>query len=69
MELSNGALIHHPTSRDDPADLTVTLTRPGLLALLDGKTDGIGFDGDAGVLHTILSLTDLPDPDFPIVTP
>jgi alkyl sulfatase BDS1-like metallo-beta-lactamase superfamily hydrolase len=28
MELSNGVLIHHPTSREDPADLVVTLTRP-----------------------------------------
>jgi alkyl sulfatase BDS1-like metallo-beta-lactamase superfamily hydrolase len=27
MELSNGVLIHHPTQREDPADLVVTLTQ------------------------------------------
>ena len=32
MELSNGALIHYPTAGDQPADLTVTLTSPQLLA-------------------------------------
>jgi alkyl sulfatase BDS1-like metallo-beta-lactamase superfamily hydrolase len=47
MELSNGALTHHPTSREDPADLVVTLTRPQLLAMLGGAgTDGVRFDGD-----------------------
>lgn len=37
MELSNGALIHHPTRRTDPADLVITLTRPQLLAMLGGQ--------------------------------
>jgi alkyl sulfatase BDS1-like metallo-beta-lactamase superfamily hydrolase len=73
MELSNGALIHHPThgtSRARDADLTVTLTRPQLLALLTaGATDGLDLDGDAGVLERLSSLTDAPNPDFPIVTP
>jgi alkyl sulfatase BDS1-like metallo-beta-lactamase superfamily hydrolase len=70
MELSNGVLIHHPTAKQDPADLVVTLTRQQLLVLLAGKgTDGIEFDGDAGALPTILSLTDQPNPSFAIVTP
>lgn len=41
--------------------------------MLAGKdTDGVVFDGDAGVLDTILSLlslTDEPNPSFDIVTP
>jgi alkyl sulfatase BDS1-like metallo-beta-lactamase superfamily hydrolase len=69
MELSNGVLIHHPTRREDPADLVVTLTKPQLLALVGGSTDGIQLDGDASVLQTILGLTDQPDPNFAIVTP
>jgi alkyl sulfatase BDS1-like metallo-beta-lactamase superfamily hydrolase len=70
MELSNGALIHHPTSRTVPADLTITLTRPQLLALLGGAgTNGVQFDGDPKVFATIAGLTDQADPAFPIVTP
>ena len=70
MELSNGALIHHPTSRTEPADLTVTLTRPQLLDMLGGAgTDGVQFDGDPKTLTAIVGLTDQPDPAFPIVTP
>jgi alkyl sulfatase BDS1-like metallo-beta-lactamase superfamily hydrolase len=70
MELSNGALIHHPTSREDPADLVVTLTHPQLLAMLGGAgTDGVRFDGDPKTLATITALTDQPDPAFAIVTP
>jgi alkyl sulfatase BDS1-like metallo-beta-lactamase superfamily hydrolase len=70
MELSNGALIHHPASREDPADLVVTLTRPQLLAMLGGAgTDGVQLDGDPKTLATITALTDQPDPAFRIVTP
>ena len=69
MELSNGALIHHLTTRQDPADLVVTLTREQLLALVGGDTSGIAFDGDQKVLGTIMALTDQPDPAFAIVTP
>ncbi|HEY5847144.1 MAG TPA: alkyl sulfatase dimerization domain-containing protein [Nakamurella sp.] len=70
MELSNGVLVHHPTTREQPADLAVTLTRPQLLELFAGKgTEGVEFDGDAGVLTTILALTDQPDPSFALVTP
>jgi alkyl sulfatase BDS1-like metallo-beta-lactamase superfamily hydrolase len=70
MELSNGALIHRPVRTSDDADLTVTLTKPQLLAMLGGGgTDGVRFDGDAGILSRLLGLLDAPDPMFPIVTP
>ncbi|MFC8597594.1 MULTISPECIES: alkyl/aryl-sulfatase [unclassified Isoptericola] len=70
MELSNGVLIHHPTEREEPADLVVTLTRAQLLALLaDAGHDGVTFDGDPRALTTILSLLDSPDAGFAIVTP
>jgi alkyl sulfatase BDS1-like metallo-beta-lactamase superfamily hydrolase len=70
MELSNGALTHHPTTRTDPADLTVTLTRAQLLAMLGGAgADGVRFDGDPKVFATVTGLTDQPDPTFAIVTP
>ena len=45
MELSNGALIHRPGNALRPADVTVTLTRSQLLALLSaGKADGVAID-------------------------
>jgi len=70
MELSNGVLIHHPTARRDTCDLVVTLTRAELLVLLAGQgVDGVGFDGDTGVLETVLSLLDEADPSFTVVTP
>ena len=70
MELSNGVLIHHPTTRDDPADLTVTLTRTQLLALLaGGGAEGVDFDGDPGVFTSIAGFTDSPAPQFNIVIP
>jgi alkyl sulfatase BDS1-like metallo-beta-lactamase superfamily hydrolase len=70
MELSNGALIHHPATVIREADLTVTLTRPQLLRLLTvGKHDDIDLAGDPGVLSRLISLTESPDPDFAIVTP
>ena len=70
MELSNGVLIHHPTAREPKTDLVLTLTHPQLLGLLaSGSLDGISATGDPAVLRTLLSLTDQPDPDFPVVTP
>ena len=70
MELSNGVLIHYPTKRTPRSDLTVTLTFAQLLGLIgNGQIDGIDTAGDTGVLQTLLSLTDPPDPNFPIVTP
>jgi len=70
MELSNGVLSHHPTTREHPADLVVTLTKPQLLAMLAGAaTDGVQLDGDPKTFATIADLTDQPDPSFAIVTP
>ena len=70
MELSNGALVHFPTSAAPAADLTVTLTRPQLLRLLfTGNHDGVDFAGDPATLPKLLALTDNPDPSFPVVTP
>jgi linear primary-alkylsulfatase len=70
MELSNGVLAHQPTARTPMTDLTLTLTFPQLLGLLaSGSLDGIQAAGDRGVLQTLLSLSDQPDPNFPIVTP
>ncbi|HZC52173.1 MAG TPA: alkyl sulfatase dimerization domain-containing protein [Mycobacterium sp.] len=70
MELSNGALIHYPTSTHQEVALTVTATRTQLLRLLAGAGhDGITMSGDATVLQRLMSLTDNADPDFAIVTP
>ncbi|MFG1810493.1 alkyl/aryl-sulfatase [Streptomyces sp. NPDC049040] len=74
LTLSNGALTHRtvPADRPRPAapDLAMTLTRPQLLAALDGRgLDGIATEGDPAALDRLLSLLDTPDPDFPIVTP
>ena len=70
MELSNGALVHHPTTRSEPADLTVELTRQELLgAIARGSTDGLRVEGDPSVFTRLLSFTDEPDPAFAIVTP
>ena len=68
MTSSSRAKDVDPTSGD--AGLTVTLTRKQLLGLLTGqRPDGIAMDGDTGVLRTVLSLLDQPDPNFTIVTP
>ena len=70
MELSNGALIHYPTTGNQAADLTITLTKPQLLQLLaTAAPDGIDMSGDAAVLGRLMSLIDNPDPDFAIVDP
>jgi len=70
MELSNGALIHYPTTGNQAADLTVSLTKPQLLQLLaTAKPDGTDISGDPAVLARLLSLIDNPNPDFAIVTP
>jgi alkyl sulfatase BDS1-like metallo-beta-lactamase superfamily hydrolase len=70
MELSNGALIHYPTTGNQAADLTITLTKPQLLQLLATATPGgIDMSGDPAVLGRLMSLIDNPDPDFAIVTP
>ncbi|RKE19692.1 alkyl/aryl-sulfatase [Streptomyces sp. TLI_171] len=69
--LRNGVLVHgEVTGEPGPADLTVTLTKPQLFAMLAGKgTDGIGLTGDGAVLSRVFGALDEPDPAFPIVTP
>ncbi|WP_371498231.1 MBL fold metallo-hydrolase [Kitasatospora sp. NBC_00374] len=75
LTLSNGALTHRsaPAGRplgDGPAALTLTLTRPQLLALLAGaEPDGVEHSGDPSALATLISYLDTPETDFPIVTP
>ncbi len=70
MTLSNGALIHWSDPAPGGADLTLTLTKPQLLAMLAGQgLEGIQTKGDPGVLQRLLGLLDTPDPGFAIVTP
>ncbi len=70
MELSHGALIHYPTSGKHDAQLTITLTKPQLLAMLaTGSPQGIEMSGDPSVLVQLLGVTDNADPDFAVVTP
>ena len=71
LSLSNGALIqtHNPRSEVQP-DLSVTLTKAQLLALMAGRgLDGIDHDGDAGVLQRLLGLLTTPNRGFDIVVP
>ena len=64
--MSNGALVHHPTTRSEPADLTVELTRQELLgAIARGSTDGLRVEGDPSVFIRLLSFTDEPTPRSP----
>ncbi|MDX6739151.1 alkyl/aryl-sulfatase [Actinocorallia sp. A-T 12471] len=72
MTLSNGVLVHRARRGgvQGGADLTLTLTRPKLFALLAGEgVEEIGMTGDPGVLRDLVGLFDEPDPNFPIVTP
>ncbi|OLT29304.1 alkyl sulfatase [Nocardiopsis sp. CNR-923] len=68
--LSNGALIHYPDPKGDVADLTLTLTKAQLLAVLrEGDLDGVEHEGDLGALQRLAALVDGPETDFAIVTP
>jgi len=68
--LSNGVLVPEPDPGDGDVALTVTLTRPQLLALLTGRDlDGPTFEGDTSVLGAFVEVVDTFDPNFPIVTP
>ncbi|MTE15959.1 alkyl/aryl-sulfatase [Nocardia aurantiaca] len=70
MELSNGALIHHPATRTRDADLDITLTKLGLLQLMaTGSFDGLQTKGDTGVWRRLTGLLDKADPNFTIVLP
>ncbi|AUH44564.1 alkyl/aryl-sulfatase [Streptomyces sp. CMB-StM0423] len=70
--LSHGAFTHHRLDGHpaEPADVSLTLTKAQLLALLAGEDpEDIEHTGDLGVLRTLLSVLDKPDPDFAVVTP
>ncbi|MFM9370881.1 alkyl/aryl-sulfatase [Streptomyces sp. Da 82-17] len=71
LRLAHGLLTWTESEEPDPdAGLTMTLTKPQLLALLAGKgTEGIAMDGDRSLFTTLLSVLDKPDKNFPIVTP
>jgi alkyl sulfatase BDS1-like metallo-beta-lactamase superfamily hydrolase len=69
MELSNGALVHFPTKRDEPTDATIRLTKPQLLALLAGHDSGASITGDNSAVTRILGFVDAANPNFAIVTP
>jgi alkyl sulfatase BDS1-like metallo-beta-lactamase superfamily hydrolase len=69
-ELSNGVLIQDVDPAHGRADLTVTLTKPELLALLGGGgLTGVQTEGDAGVVARLLGVLDPVSGDFAIVTP
>lgn len=69
--LSNGALIQTSSPRrTEASDLTVTLTKLGLLGLLAGQpVTALEHNGDPNAWHRLVGYLDQPDPAFPIVTP
>ncbi|MEU9284495.1 alkyl sulfatase dimerization domain-containing protein [Streptomyces sp. NPDC048275] len=74
VNLHHGALTHrsmpvHHTPKPH-ADLTLILTRPELLGVLEGKgLAGVETDGDTTLLARLLSYVSEPDKAFAIVTP
>ncbi|MFF8605266.1 alkyl sulfatase C-terminal domain-containing protein [Streptomyces sp. NPDC015346] len=71
LRLVNGVLTYRVSGRRDPgAGVTLTMTKPQLLALLGGRgLGGVAVEGDASLLTVLLGVLDKPDPDFAIVTP
>ncbi|MGW0006482.1 alkyl/aryl-sulfatase [Nocardia grenadensis] len=74
ITLSHGALTHRTPTPEapavGPADLTLTLTKRQLLNAVSGKGfEGVTITGDRSLLDTFIGLLDVPDPQFPIVTP
>ncbi|AUY53199.1 alkyl sulfatase dimerization domain-containing protein [Streptomyces sp. CB01881] len=74
LTLHNGALTHrsHPAGEapKSAAGLTLTLDKPRLLGLLAGQgLDGIGHEGDPGLLTRLFAVVTKADPAFPVVTP
>ena len=57
--MTNGVLIQDVDPAHGTADLTVTLTKPGLLTLLGGGgLAGLTTEGDTGVLTRLLGVLD-----------
>nr|WP_285582885.1 alkyl sulfatase dimerization domain-containing protein [Actinoallomurus iriomotensis] len=70
ISLVNGVLTQTRPDEATPADLTVTLTKPRLLALVaSGSLDDVQTSGDRQALTTLLGYLDDADRDFAIVTP
>ncbi|MEU5876992.1 alkyl sulfatase dimerization domain-containing protein [Spirillospora sp. NPDC047279] len=70
LSLSNGVLIQTHAEPGTPADLTLTLTKPQLLAMTaGGGMEGVQASGDQKVMATLLGLLDEGDREFDIVTP
>jgi alkyl sulfatase BDS1-like metallo-beta-lactamase superfamily hydrolase len=69
--LGNGVLTHRVVGEHlAPADLTLVLTKTQMLGVLAGAgLDGIGTEGDLGVIGQLLGVIEAPDRNFPIVTP
>ncbi len=69
-ELTNGVLIQDVDPVHGSADLTVTLTKLGLLTLLGGGgLAGLATEGDTGALTRLLGVLDPVRGSFAIVTP
>ena len=69
-ELSNGVLIQEIDPKEGTADLTATLTKLQLMAVLGGAgLASLEIEGDASVLSRLVSFLDQPTPNFAIVTP
>ncbi|MEW1928974.1 alkyl sulfatase dimerization domain-containing protein [Streptomyces sp. NPDC088360] len=71
LTLRNGVLTYRSDTKKDPqAGVTLTMTKPQLLAMLGGKGLGdIKVEGDASLLSKLLGVVEKPDPNFAIVTP
>ncbi|GAA4051592.1 alkyl/aryl-sulfatase [Nonomuraea soli] len=70
LSLANGVLVQTRDYDGTPADLTLTLTKPQLLAMVaTGNLDGVESEGDRRALRTLLDVLDDGDRDFDIVTP
>ncbi|GAA2033368.1 alkyl sulfatase dimerization domain-containing protein [Agromyces tropicus] len=72
VTLRNGVFVYVAKPADpDTAQMTLTLSKPRLLALVAGDREnpGIAIDGDAGVLDRLLSVLQRGDPSFDIVLP
>ncbi|TFV56709.1 MBL fold metallo-hydrolase [Mycobacterium sp. PS03-16] len=73
VTLRNGVLVYRTVAADEStAQVTVRLANKlRLLGLAAGDNDSPGLEvtGDTGVLASLLSVLDKPDPNFTIVTP
>ena len=64
--LSHGVLVQDVDPMGGPPDVTVTLTKAGLVGLMGGGgLTGLETEGDTGVVASLLGVLDPP----PIVTP